>query len=174
MFPARYRLAMSICTVCRRALVGRQRKFCSLRCKNKDTNNRNQSYAAQQTRGKSRKLRLIEQMGSMCSRCGYARNFAALEFHHKDPQSKGFQLDLRSLSNRSWGSIRAEARKCILVCANCHAEIHNSGCRLDNVDCDAAANSSISISISGSGLTGSMQRHCGSVRQKKPQLPDKT
>ena len=58
-------------------------------------------------------------------RCGYAKNSAALEFHHREPASKSFHLDLRSLSNRTWHVIAAEARKCDLVCSNCHKEIHN-------------------------------------------------
>ena len=30
----------------------------------------------------------------MCSRCGYARNLAALTFHHLDPTTKQYTLDL--------------------------------------------------------------------------------
>ena len=57
--------------------------------------------------------------------CGYSKNFAALEFHHLDPVSKSFQLDLRSLSNRRWSAVLEESDKCILLCSNCHAEWHN-------------------------------------------------
>jgi hypothetical protein len=57
--------------------------------------------------------------------CGYDRNFAALEFHHLDPSTKAFNLDLRSLSNRAWERIVQESEKCELVCSNCHKEIHN-------------------------------------------------
>jgi predicted HNH restriction endonuclease len=32
---------------------------------------------------------------------------------------------MRSLSNRTWESVMAELAKCSLVCANCHAELHN-------------------------------------------------
>ncbi len=62
--------------------------------------------------------------------CGYDKNYAALEFHHKVPIEKLFQLDLRSLSNRSWDAILEEAKKCQLLCSNCHAEYHNPDCRL--------------------------------------------
>ena len=57
--------------------------------------------------------------------CGYARNIAALTWHHRDPKSKKFELDMRSLSNRSDAAIRIELEKCDLLCANCHAEIHH-------------------------------------------------
>jgi predicted HNH restriction endonuclease len=95
-----------------------------------DTNTRHQSYLKQQERGRARKFELIALFGGACCKCGYKTNHAALEFHHTVAGSKSFQLDLRSLSNRTWASVIAEAAKCMLVCANCHAEIHNPECRM--------------------------------------------
>ncbi len=63
--------------------------------------------------------------GGYCQRCGYSKNLAALEFHHLDPTEKEIQLDMRTLSNRNWHIVLAEAEKCILLCSNCHAEEHN-------------------------------------------------
>lgn len=68
--------------------------------------------------------------GAKCVRCGYNQNYAALEFHHPDPHEKEFQLDLRSLSNRRWNAVLEEAAKCLLLCSNCHAEVHNPDCAL--------------------------------------------
>lgn len=116
------------CVTCRKKLSGRQRRFCSRTCKNADTNNRHQSYVAQQQRGRERKLELIRLKGTKCQRCGYEKNYAALEFHHPIPNEKEFQLDTRALSNRKWELVLKEAKKCILLCANCHAEEHNPGC----------------------------------------------
>ena len=113
------------CVVCHQALSGRQRRFCSLKCKNADTNHRHQSYLNQQRRGLLRKLQLVAEAGGKCVACGYSRNLAALSWHHQDPGTKGFQLDLRSLSNRSEREIRIELGKCVLLCANCHAETHS-------------------------------------------------
>lgn len=113
------------CVICSAPLTGRQGKFCGRRCKNRYTNYHHQSYERQQERGRERKLRLIASMGGKCSNCGYARNYAALEFHHVEPSEKQFQLDMRSLANLQWELIVAEARKCRLLCANCHAEWHN-------------------------------------------------
>ena len=115
------------CIRCSRRLKGRQRRFCSRRCKNRDTNNRLQSYSAQQLRGKKRKIALVDLNGGCCSICGYSGNYAALEFHHTAPTNKVFNLDLRSLSNRAWSVVVAESEKCELVCSNCHKEIHNPG-----------------------------------------------
>jgi len=121
---------MKKCSTCDKALRGRQRRFCSRTCKNSDTNNRHQSYVAQQRRGRKRKLALIHLKGAKCERCGYKKNYAALQLHHPNAGDKNFQLDVRTLSNRSWQAVMDESRKCVLLCANCHAEEHNPDCVL--------------------------------------------
>ena len=90
------------CLVCEATLTGRQTKFCSRRCKNASTDNKNQNYVSQQRRGRERRLLLIQQKGGRCERCYYNRNNAALAFHHADPATKSFPIDLRSCSNTSW------------------------------------------------------------------------
>jgi hypothetical protein len=112
------------CSICARQLTGRQRRFCSRHCKNADTNNRHQNYLAQSARGLARKLAYIQASGGKCTLCGYSRNVAALAWHHRDPASKSFELDLRNLSNRSEASLERELEKCDLICCNCHAEVH--------------------------------------------------
>ncbi|EKE16042.1 MAG: hypothetical protein ACD_11C00053G0001 [uncultured bacterium] len=109
------------CKICDKPLKGKQQKFCSPSCKNKS----NQSYQAQQIRGLKRKKFLTKKLGGRCSVCGYNKNLSALTFHHVNPKKKSFQLDLRSLSNRKQSRINKEVSKCILVCHNCHSEIHN-------------------------------------------------
>ena len=121
---------MRACLNCKKQLTGRQTKYCSRKCKNQYINIYHQSYQAQQQRGRERKIKLIELKGMKCQRCGYSKNFAALEFHHPDPAHKEFQLDLRSLSNRKWEAVLKEASKCLLLCSNCHAEEHNPDCTL--------------------------------------------
>lgn len=64
-------------------------------------------------------------MGGSCYICGYKKNFSALIFHHCDPKKKKFKLDIRSLSNRKISRISDELKKCVLLCHNCHAEVHN-------------------------------------------------
>jgi hypothetical protein len=61
-------------------------------------------------------------MCAACAVCGYGRCLAALQFHHLDPASKRFNLSLKGLA-RSYAEARAEAQKCVLLCANCHAEV---------------------------------------------------
>jgi hypothetical protein len=67
--------------------------------------------------------------------CGYARNLSALEFHHRNPRDKLFQLDARTLANRKWANIAAEASKCDLLCSNCHAETHHPEMALSGEPC---------------------------------------
>ena len=109
------------CMICGKPLKGKQKSFCSSLCKNKS----HQSYQSQQTRGLKRKMLLVKKLGGRCSICGYNKNLSALTFHHINPKEKNCKLDLRSLSNRRQSLIDAESKKCILVCHNCHSEIHN-------------------------------------------------
>ncbi len=53
--------------------------------------------------------------------CGYAASIMALHFHHVDPSLKSFPMT--TASGKSLAAYREEAKKCILVCANCHCEI---------------------------------------------------
>ena len=116
------------CMKCGKALRGRQKKYCSRNCKSSFLNLHFQSYVAQQRRGRERKLELIQLLGNRCEKCGYDRNYSALEFHHIKPSEKSYQLDLRALSNRKWEAILEEVKKCRLLCSNCHAEEHNPDC----------------------------------------------
>lgn len=68
------------------------------------------------------KERMIYVMGDCCSCCGYNKSKTALEFHHLDPNEKSFTLSKNA--NRNWTSVCQELKKCIMVCANCHREIH--------------------------------------------------
>ncbi|MGI8460550.1 MAG: hypothetical protein ACR2OC_02775 [Solirubrobacterales bacterium] len=68
------------------------------------------------------KARLVEEAGGACVLCGYDRCQAALEFHHLDPSEKAFGLSMRGIT-RSIEELRKEAAKCVLLCANCHAEV---------------------------------------------------
>jgi DNA invertase Pin-like site-specific DNA recombinase len=70
---------------------------------------------------KRTKIQLVEYKGGECEKCGYKKCIDALEFHHKDPNEKDF-----TISGKSWSfeRLKKEADKCILVCSNCHKEIH--------------------------------------------------
>lgn len=65
---------------------------------------------------------LVAEAGGKCVVCGYSRHMAALQFHHLDPSTKSFGLGVRGIT-RSLASLKKEAEKCVLLCANCHAEV---------------------------------------------------
>jgi transposase len=68
------------------------------------------------------KRQLVEEAGGACVLCGYDRYVGALEFHHLVRSEKSFAMSRRGVA-RSMSKARAEARKCVLLCANCHAEV---------------------------------------------------
>lgn len=68
------------------------------------------------------KKRMVEYKGGKCSICGYDKCNTALEFHHVDSDSKVSILG--GYHSRSWDFLKAELDKCVLVCSNCHREIH--------------------------------------------------
>lgn len=71
-----------------------------------------------------RMLELKTKFGGKCCRCGYCKSFRALQFHHINNFEKIEDISTL-LHNKSYASAKEEAKKCILVCANCHAELHD-------------------------------------------------
>ena len=67
---------------------------------------------------------LVAEAGGCCRLCGYDRCRAALQFHHLDPSAKQFGVAENGMA-RSIERLRAEVRKCVLLCSNCHAEVEN-------------------------------------------------
>ena len=70
------------------------------------------------------KDRVVRAMGGECQICHYHRCFKALELHHLDPSVKEYSLGAMRASPRSWDRIVIELRKCVLLCSNCHKELH--------------------------------------------------
>ena len=73
---------------------------------------------------KRSKERIVEAMGGECVCCGYSRCIASLALHHLDPREKEVGFGAIRANPRSWLRIVEELRKCVLVCHNCHSEIH--------------------------------------------------
>jgi hypothetical protein len=76
--------------------------------------------AVQRWRRNTRR-RLIEEFGGVCAICGFDQP-VSLEFHHLDRKKKEFGFAARGIT-RSYESLRREARKCVLLCSNCHAQV---------------------------------------------------
>ena len=79
---------------------------------------------------KRKKKALVEYKGGKCQCCGYSRCLEALEFHHLDPNIKSFTISGKS---KSFNSLKSEVDKCILVCSNCHKEIHAGLINIDTI-----------------------------------------
>ena len=80
------------------------------------------SAAVQKRRNKTKEI-LIEYKGEKCEICGYNKSLSALEFHHLNANEKDFGISEKGYT-RSIDKNKEEVDKCILVCANCHREIH--------------------------------------------------
>jgi len=83
-------------------------------------------------RRKKIRSQAINEKGGKCQLCGYNKCEGALEFHHLDPNKKDFSISVDG-STRSWIRVKKEIQKCVLVCANCHREIHGGVTQLPTV-----------------------------------------
>jgi 5-methylcytosine-specific restriction endonuclease McrA len=69
---------------------------------------------------KDKKRYCVNHMGGKCVLCGYHCCLRALHFHHINPHEKDF--DVSQMAH--WDEIEEELEKCVLLCANCHMEVH--------------------------------------------------
>jgi len=72
-----------------------------------------------------RKEYLAKMLGGHCANCGYNKSLSALSFHHKNPAKKSFDISNNGNLMGNWQIVLMEAKKCKLLCLNCHSEIHN-------------------------------------------------
>lgn len=80
---------------------------------------------------RSRKLRLAKALGGKCCLCGYNKCMDALDFHHVDPTQKSFGISHKGVTIAFTRALE-EAKKCVLVCANCHREIEAGITKIDH------------------------------------------
>ena len=73
---------------------------------------------------RSSKKDAVDYLGGKCWVCGYSKSMRALVFHHKDPNEKKFSIG--GSQEIRWEKLVKELDKCVLLCANCHAEAHDS------------------------------------------------
>lgn len=83
----------------------------------------------------ARRRRRLKEMavglkGGCCHFCGYNKYIGALDLHHINESEKSFGLSSRGLT-RGWEKVKLELTKCVLVCANCHREIHGGLLKLE-------------------------------------------
>ncbi len=100
--------------LCERLLGERKHKYCSKSCSTKPT------LPKRRERDKEDLVRIF---GGGCSTCGFSEHVKALHFHHVLPNTKEFGISDK-LSRIPMGKLIEEAKKCVLLCGNCHAERH--------------------------------------------------
>ena len=116
---------IKICEICEQKFESnsKSRLYC-FECSGESTRLNNETRKHQKTiLRRSMKKQAIKILGGKCSICGYNKCVDALEFHHKNPKEKDFKIG--SGNTMSWNDYKAEALKCILLCSNCHKEIHS-------------------------------------------------
>lgn len=69
-----------------------------------------------------KKLYAVKMLGGKCQICGYDKCIHALEFHHPNHDKKYSPSYI--IMRWSWEKVKEELQKTILICANCHREIH--------------------------------------------------
>ena len=116
---------IKICEICEKQFNtnSKSRLYC-YECSGESTRKENETRKHQKTiLRRSMKKQAIKMLGGKCSICGYDKCIDALEFHHKNPKEKDFKIG--SGNTMSWKEYKKETEKCILVCSNCHKEIHS-------------------------------------------------
>ena len=94
---------------------GKIQSYCR-KCNHQNTLNRQREF----------KQKCVEYKGGRCVICGYDKYIGSLDFHHLDPSQKDFAISHMKQTSfaKNETIIKQELDKCILVCKNCHCEIH--------------------------------------------------
>jgi len=79
------------------------------------------------------KRQMVDYKGGSCEICGYSKSLRALQFHHTNPSEKDFTIGDKAVFNED---VKKELDKCMLVCANCHSEIHDNNLNKANCPSD--------------------------------------
>ena len=116
---------VKICEICEKKFETKSatRIYC-YDCSEESTRDDKETRKHQKTiLRRSMKLQAIKLLGGKCSICGYNKCVDALEFHHENPKNKEFKLGAGN--TMEWKDYKKEVSKCILLCSNCHKEIHS-------------------------------------------------
>lgn len=103
------------CLKCGGSLKGRQIKYCSKECRDR--------FLVRERQSRMKRV-AVKYKGGKCQICGYNRCLSSLVFHHLDSSKKEFSLSASFLAKYSWNRVKEELDKCVLLCANCHGEVH--------------------------------------------------
>ena len=105
--------SLKMCSICNKEyLYNRGTGSTTIQCSNCKVNERRHRI----------KKQLVEYKGGRCIGCKYKKYVGALQFHHLDPNEKDFQIS--GSHCRNFEKLKKEVDKCVLLCGNCHSEVH--------------------------------------------------
>lgn len=86
-----------------------------------------QSHKKARLKARELNKKFVKRVKSLakCKLCGYSKSSSALEFHHKDETQKDYEISRLQSGGWSIKKIKQEMRKCVILCANCHREVHD-------------------------------------------------
>lgn len=112
------------CEYCGEELPAGNEEVSQLYCDNSCKNRVKESVA------RKRKKEFVDSFKIECELCGYDKFKGALDFHHKNPEEKTFAVS--RYEKYSYERIEAEIDKCMVLCSNCHREIHGETSLIGN------------------------------------------
>lgn len=102
--------------------MARASKQC-IKCGEIKTHSRGKGSPCDRCHFRDLKTEAVNFLGGQCSKCGYAKCNSALSFHHREPHKKSERLS-RMFSRVALARVLNELSSCILLCMNCHMELH--------------------------------------------------
>ena len=81
------------------------------------------------------KTALVKAFGCKCQLCGQTYPQSVFDFHHLNPAEKSFGLGVGS-TTRAKAAYAEEAKKCIMLCANCHRLVEYEDVDISKLKCD--------------------------------------
>jgi hypothetical protein len=109
------------CLNCNKEFIGRKKKYCSKKCSKQNFHRRHPEKQLEYQHSKKIGIETYK-LARGCDKCGYIKCAAALDFHHINPSKKKFGINQVNWSNSN--RVKLELKKCILLCKNCHSELH--------------------------------------------------
>jgi hypothetical protein len=109
---------INTCRVCQKDYPGGHQQYKNICCTCRVNKSR-----------QDKKIKAVEYMGGKCIICNYNKCITALHFHHIKPHQKEFGFS--SNLTKAFEVLKKELDKCIIVCSNCHSEIHAGMIKID-------------------------------------------
>ena len=165
-----------ICKFCKEEITDKKRRsYCSDNCYylGKKDYQKNRKFNYEQVK-KWRilvKKRAVDYKGGKCQVCGYDRCIRSLDFHHVDPTKKEFSIS--EFKNKKIENLKNELDKCILLCSNCHGEVHDGILDISNLNIDLNIKLEVketvenNCNVCGCKCRGVVCRDCYKITKRK-------